>query len=72
MDETGLEGHFDFTMEYATVGPNGRPPDTKDQQDPPGPSFITALREQLGLKLQATEGPVRELVIDHIDRPTAN
>lgn len=72
VDETGLEGRFDFMMEYATVGPNGRPTDATNEQEPPGPSFIMALREQLGLKLEATEGPVRELVIDHVDRPTAN
>ena len=33
---------------------------------------FTALREQVGLELRAARGPVRMLVIDHIDRPTEN
>jgi uncharacterized protein (TIGR03435 family) len=34
--------------------------------------LITALREQLGLRLESTRGPVEVLVIDHVERPTEN
>jgi len=34
------------------------------------PSLFTALEEQLGLKLQATSGPVDVLAIDSIERPS--
>ena len=34
------------------------------------PNFFTAIKEQLGLKLEPTKGPVEVLVIDSIDRPT--
>jgi len=37
-----------------------------------GPSFLTALEEQLGLKLVGAKGPVPFLVIDHVERASAN
>jgi len=42
------------------------------QPDSQGPSFEEALREQLGTKLQAQKGPVSVLVVDHLERPSAN
>jgi len=36
------------------------------------PSLFTALREQLGLKLESQQGPVETLVIEHADHPTPN
>ena len=38
--------------------------------DPDAPDLFTAIREQLGLKLDATEGPVEVLVIDSIETAT--
>ena len=63
IDKTGIQGEYDITLHYATVGnPNSSLPD-----------FFTALREQLGLKLQPQKVPVDFLVIDHADRvPTEN
>jgi uncharacterized protein (TIGR03435 family) len=69
IDKTGLVGEFDFTIEWAI------PLATLDPEpaaDATGPSLGTALREQLGLKLESTRGPVEILVIDHIERPTPN
>jgi len=36
------------------------------------PSILTALQEQLDLKLESAKGPVKTLVIDHIARPSEN
>jgi bla regulator protein BlaR1 len=70
IDGTGLNGTFDFTLEYTGENPatslNGPPP------DPQGSSFLSALREQLGLKLVPSKAPVRMLVIDHFERPSEN
>lgn len=40
--------------------------------DPNGPSIFTAIREQLGLRLDAQQGPVEMLVIERIQRPSEN
>jgi uncharacterized protein (TIGR03435 family) len=37
-----------------------------------GPSIFTALQDQLGLRLEATKGPVQVLIIDHAEKPDAN
>jgi uncharacterized protein (TIGR03435 family) len=37
-----------------------------------GPDIFTAVREQLGLKLESHKEPVEVMVIDHIERPSEN
>jgi uncharacterized protein (TIGR03435 family) len=62
LDQTGIKGNFDFRVDYAT---DNAPAET-------GPSILTAIREQLGLRLEAQKGPVEFLVIDHAEKPSAN
>jgi uncharacterized protein (TIGR03435 family) len=75
VDRTELTGHFDFDIKWTPDQLPSRPGMPADQPfrmngveiDPNGPSIFTALQEQLGLKLEATRGPVEVLVIDHVE-----
>jgi bla regulator protein BlaR1 len=72
VDQTGLTGKFDFSMEFAAE-PNQPPPPSADTPaDLRGPRFLDALSEQLGLKLEPTRAPLRVLVIDRVERPSEN
>ena len=68
LDQTGLNGKFDVTMTW------GRPQPAGDATipAPSSPDLLTAIQEQLGLKLEPTTGPVDVLVIDHIEEPSPN
>jgi uncharacterized protein (TIGR03435 family) len=59
IDETGLAGPFEITLEWS-----------RGTNDTERPSVFTAMQEQLGLKLESSRGPVNVLVIDSISRPT--
>ena len=72
INRTGLAGHFDFKVAFTpqTIPQEATTPSVPPQLDPSGPSLTTALEEQLGLRLQATKGPVEVLVIDSVSPPT--
>jgi bla regulator protein blaR1 len=77
LDKTGLTGLLDFHVEFSAdqTTPNlvSRNPDAPIvAADPTGPSFVTAIQEQLGLKLEPAKGPGDFLIIDSVDRPTEN
>lgn len=66
VDKTGLTGRYDFSLELdMSPGPDGTRPD-------PAVVLITALQEQLGLKLEPEKEKVEVLVIDHVERPSEN
>lgn len=74
LDRTGLSGAFDIKADWA-VDPLAQPlsPEKETAADSAaGPSVFTALEQQLGLKLEATRGPVEILVIDHVEQPSEN
>jgi uncharacterized protein (TIGR03435 family) len=68
LDQTGLTGTFNFSLEWSPdhgpIGPN--------EPAAPAPGFLRALRNQLGLKLVATTAPLDVLIIDSIQRPDEN
>jgi uncharacterized protein (TIGR03435 family) len=75
VDQTGLKGRYDFMLQlparilsFSVAAPSPDAP----LADPKGTPLLTALREQLGLKLVASKGPIRKLVVDHAEPPSAN
>jgi uncharacterized protein (TIGR03435 family) len=75
VDKTGLTGGYDIDLVWTPDQmPSGPPPPgvTMPAIDPNGPSIFTALQEQLGLKLESQTSPVDVLVIDRVERPTAD
>ena len=65
VNETALEGKYDFELKWA-------PDDLKATENSGAPGLFTAVKEQLGLRLDAAKGPVRVLVVDNVQRPSAN
>ena len=72
VDQTGLSGRYDFLIEFAPESGAASAPNAGTPADVPGSTFLEALQEQLGLKLEATKAPLRILVVDHVDRPSQN
>jgi len=68
VDETGLIGGYDFVIEYQPEPSPGSalPPDAS------GETFLEALKEQLGLKLVSKKAPIDFVIVDHVERPSAN
>ncbi len=70
VNRTDLAGKYDFQLDWT---PDSGPcPASADGASPSASSIFTALREQLGLRLESAKGPVEMLVIDHIERPSEN
>jgi len=72
VDETGLVGRYNVHLEFvrdsapnATAVPGVAPTD-------PGPMIFTALEQQLGLRLRPGKAPVDVIVVDHVEKPSAN
>jgi uncharacterized protein (TIGR03435 family) len=64
LDRTGLKGNYAFSLKFS--------PAAVTNPDPDRPQFMTALQEQLGLRLESTRAPVDVLVIDSVEKPTPN
>lgn len=64
VDKTGLAGKYDIILKWTPEEQQGSPD--------AGPSILTALQEQLGLKLESTKGPVDTFVVDSVEKPSEN
>ena len=72
LDQTGLTGRYDFDLEwtpdetqFAGNGPKATSESTR-------PDLFAAVQIQLGLRLEATKGPVQTIVIDKVEKPSEN
>ena len=63
VNQTGLDGDFDFTLDFPVDETRPNPLDAE--------LLVSAMRDQLGLTVKAQKGPVDFLVIDNIEKVTA-
>lgn len=73
IERTGLTGYYDFDLDWSPgqeqVLQPGAPSPTVDPSAPP---IFTAVREQLGLRLEGSRAPIDVVVIDSAEAPTPN
>jgi uncharacterized protein (TIGR03435 family) len=82
IDKTGLDGGYDFKVEWYTErGPGAAvtanptdavPMEFRQAPRPTGPTVFVALQKTLGLRLDAAKVPTEKLVIEHIEKLTEN
>jgi uncharacterized protein (TIGR03435 family) len=77
LDTTNLAGRYDIDLQWAPESvrmQSPAPPEAGPLSpvESTGPSIFTALQEQLGLRLEPARGPVKILVIEHVQRPSEN
>ncbi len=72
INRTGLTGNYDFTLSFAPELPPGFPKENLPAGFLDRPNIFDALRQQLGLRLDAQKGPVEYYVIDSVEKPAAN
>lgn len=75
VDRTGLKGHYDFDLKFGSE--LASPPSTDARPIPPllsaeGPSIFSALREQLGLRLDLQRVRLETVRVEHAERPAEN
>jgi uncharacterized protein (TIGR03435 family) len=81
VDRTNLKATYAFQLDWSSdSGAGGKNPLTEAKADaagetlpdPSGISIFTAVQEQLGLRLEATKGPVETIVVERVERPSGN
>jgi uncharacterized protein (TIGR03435 family) len=75
LDKTGLSDNYSFSLHWLMSEHESRTyidPTTPIPRDPEAPSLTTALKEQLGLKLESAKVPMPVIVIDAAEKPTEN
>jgi uncharacterized protein (TIGR03435 family) len=73
VDQTGIAGHFDLVLRWTpdNLRAGGKLSDSQEDPSAP-PSLFTAMKEQLGLKLQPTKAATDVFMIDRVEQPSEN
>ncbi len=78
VDQTGLTDRFDFNVRYTPDAaqlanlPAGVPPPPPVSDANAPPDLFTAFQQQIGLKLESKKASVDVVVIDSVEKPSAN
>jgi uncharacterized protein (TIGR03435 family) len=70
IDKTGLTGGYNFSLDFSWQPISGAPASEGVASEPTSPDIFTALEKQLGLKLEPGRGAIRQLIVDHVERPS--
>jgi uncharacterized protein (TIGR03435 family) len=66
VDQTGLTAKYDFSLDLTPYLP------TTEERPDIAVMMVTAIREQLGLKLESRRAPVEVMMVDRLEKPSAN
>ncbi len=69
IDKTGLTGYYDFTLAFLPELPPGFDKESLPAEMRDRPSIFDAVKQQLGLKLEAQKGPVDYYAVEHGEKP---
>ena len=72
VDKTKLTGRYDFNLAWTPDETQFGGTGPWENHPAEYPDLFSALQQQLGLKLEATKGPIQVLIIDRAERPSAN
>jgi len=72
LNKTGLDGTYDFTLDFGVPGPPGQASPVEHPAEP-GADIATAVEQQLGLRLVSAKADIDTLIVDKADKtPAAN
>jgi uncharacterized protein (TIGR03435 family) len=77
VDQSGLTEKYDFILKFTPdpgmmAGFGGPPPAAATDNPDAPPDIFGAFEQQLGLKLSSAKAPADVLVIDRVEKPSAN
>jgi len=72
VDKTGLDGKYDYKLEWTPDETQVRSDESAPQVEGNVPSLASAIQEQMGLRLRSHKGPVEIVVIDRAEKASVN